>query len=196
MTVQAAAGGKIVQRPIIQVEEKVPFLKAIPLSLQHLFAMFGASVLVPILFNGVAKTTVVDPSLVLMLNGIGTLIYLFICRGKAPAFLGSSFAFLSPTFAVIAAAGASPQRGFQHATGGFVGAGLIFVIVSLIIRWAGREWLNVVLPPAAMGCIVMLIGLELAVVATSMSFYPGNDVHKGGPDVAGASGVATAISLF
>ena len=196
MTVQAAAGGKIVQRPIIQVEEKVPFLKAIPLSLQHLFAMFGASVLVPILFNSVAKTTVVDPSLVLMMNGVGTLIYLFICRGKAPAFLGSSFAFLSPTFAVIAAAGANPQLGFQHAAGGFVVAGLIFVIVSLIIRWAGREWLNVVLPPAAMGCIVMLIGLELAVVATSMSFYPGNDVHNGGPDVAGASGVATAISLF
>ena len=106
--------------------------------------MFGASVLVPILFNSVAKTTVVDPSLVLMMNGVGTLIYLFICRGKAPAFLGSSFAFLSPTFAVIAAAGANPQLGFQHAPGGFVVAGLIFVIVSLIIRWAGREWLNVV----------------------------------------------------
>jgi uracil permease len=196
MTMQAAAGRKIVQRPIIQVEEKVPILKGIPLSLQHLFAMFGASVLVPILFNSVAKTTVVDPSLVLMMNGVGTLIYLFICRGKAPAFLGSSFAFLSPTFAVIAAAGTNPQLGFQHAAGGFVVAGLIFVIVSLIIRWAGREWLNVVLPPAAMGCIVMLIGLELAVVATSMSFFPGNDVHNGGPDAVGASGIATAISLF
>jgi uracil permease len=193
---QAAAGRTIVQRPIIQVEEKVPILKGIPLSLQHLFAMFGASVLVPILFNSVAKTQVVDPSLVLMLNGIGTLIYLFVCRGKAPAFLGSSFAFLSPTFAVIAAAGTNPQLGFQHATGGFVVAGLIFVIVSLIIRWAGREWLNVVLPPAAMGCIVMLIGLELAVVATNMSFFPGNDVHNGGPDAVGASGIATAISLF
>jgi uracil permease len=195
MTTQAAAGRTIVQRPIIQVEEKVPILKAIPLSLQHLFAMFGASVLVPILFNSVAKTTVVDPSLVLLLNGVGTLIYLFVCRGKAPAFLGSSFAFLSPTFAVIAAAGANPQLGFQHATGGFVVAGLIFVIVSFIIRWAGREWLNVVLPPAAMGCIVMLIGLELAVVATNMSFFPGNDVHNGGPDVVGPSGIATAISL-
>ena len=74
MTMQAAAGRKIVQRPIIQVEEKVPILKAIPLSLQHLFAMFGASVLVPILFNTAAKTVVVDPSLVLLMNGIGKML--------------------------------------------------------------------------------------------------------------------------
>jgi len=173
-------------RPIIQVEEKVPILKGIPLSLQHLFAMFGASILVPILFNSAAKTQVVDPSLVLMLNGIGTLIYLFVCRGKAPAFLGSSFAFISPTMVCIAAAGTNPQLGFQHAAGGFVVAGLIFVIVSFIIRWAGRNWLNVVLPPAAMGCIVMLIGLELAHVATDMSFFQGGQ----------PSAVASVISLF
>jgi uracil permease len=173
------------RRPIIQVEEKVPFLTGIPLSLQHLFAMFGASVLVPILFNAAAKTTVVDPSLVLLMNGIGTLIYLFVCRGKAPAFLGSSFAFIAPTIVCITAA-ATPTLGFQHATGGFVVAGLIFVIVSFIIRWAGRNWLNIVLPPAAMGCIVMLIGLELAHVATDMSF----SAH-GAP-----STVATVLSLF
>ncbi len=80
----------------IDVEERVPLLQGIPLSLQHLFAMFGASVLVPILFNQAAKTVVVDPALVLLMNGIGTLIYLFVCRGKAPAFLGSSFAFIAP----------------------------------------------------------------------------------------------------
>ena len=143
--------------------------------------MFGALVLVPILFNSVAKTTVVDPSLALLMNGIGTLIYLFICRGKAPAFLGSSFAFLSPTFVCIAAA-ATPTLGFQHAVGGFTIAGLTFVIVSLIIRWAGRAWLNVVLPPAAIGAIVALIGLELSPVATGMAF-------SGGP-------VAVVLSLF
>jgi uracil permease len=159
------------RRPIIQVEEKVPLLTGIPLSLQHLFAMFGASILVPILFNAAAKTTVVDPSLVLLMNGIGTLIYLFVCRGKAPAFLGSSFAFIAPTILCITH-GATPGQGFQHAAGGFVVAGLIFVIVSLIIRWAGRNWLNIVLPPAAMGAIVALIGLELAPVATGMAFQP------------------------
>ena len=158
-------------REIIQVEEKVPILKAIPLSLQHLFAMFGASVLVPILFNSWAKQQVVDPSLVLLMNGIGTLVYLFICKGKAPAFLGSSFAFLAPTAVCIAAAGTNPQLGFSHAVGGFVIAGLAFVLVSLIIRFAGRKWISIVLPPAAMGPIVALIGLELAPVAVGMAFY-------------------------
>ena len=147
--------------------------------------MFGASVLVPILFNNAAKTTVVDPALVLMMNGIGTLIYIFVCRGKAPAFLGSSFAFIAPTITCITLA-SSPGVGFQHALGGFVIAGLIFTLVSFIIRIAGRAWLNIVLPPAAMGAIVALIGLELAPVATGMAFQQNGQV----------SGVATVISLF
>ena len=92
-------------RRVIDVEEKVPLLQGIPLSLQHLFAMFGASVLVPILFNQAAGVQVVDPALVLLLNGVGTLIYLFVCRGKAPAFLGSSFAFISPAISCITAQG-------------------------------------------------------------------------------------------
>jgi len=172
-------------REIIQVEQRVPLLKAIPLSLQHLFAMFGASILVPILFNNAAKATVVDPALVLLMNGIGTLIYTFVCRGKAPAFLGSSFAFIAPTITCITLA-ANPGVGFQHALGGFFMAGVIFSIVSLIIRFAGRAWLNIVLPPAAMGAIVALIGLELAPVATGMAFTMGGKI----------SGLATCIALF
>jgi len=184
MTMQAT-----MKRPIIQVEDKVPILKGIPLSLQHLFAMFGASVLVPILFNTAAKTVVVDPSLVLLMNGIGTLIYLFgTCRGKAPAFLGSSFAFIAPTMVCIGAA-ATPVLGFQHALGGFCVAGLIFIAVSFIIRWAGREWLNVVLPPAAMGAIVALIGLELSPVATGMAF-------SGGPIAVVISLVTLGVVVF
>jgi len=177
-------------REIIQVEQKVPILKGIPLSLQHLFAMFGASVLVPILFNSFAGKTVVDPSLVLLMNGIGTLIYIFVTRGKAPAFLGSSFAFLAPTAAVIAAAVASGQDsslGFAHAVGGFVVAGLAFVIVSFIIRFAGRGWISVVLPAAAMGPIVALIGLELSPVAVGMAFYK---------DASMASGVILPINAW
>ena len=172
-------------RRVIDVEERVPLLQGIPLSLQHLFAMFGASVLVPILFNQAAKTVVVDPALVLLMNGIGTLIYLFVCRGKAPAFLGSSFAFIAPTITCITL-GATPQLGFRHAVGGFVFAGLAFVVVSFIIRFAGRRWISIVLPPAAMGPIVALIGLELAPVATGMSFYKDGKLD----------GVFTLISLF
>jgi uracil permease len=169
-------------REIIQVEQKVPLLKGIPLSLQHLFAMFGASVLVPILFNTWAGKVVVDPALVLLMNGVGTLIYLFLCRGKAPAFLGSSFAFLAPTatcIAAAAAAGLDPQLGFQHALGGFVASGAVFALVSVIIRFAGRDWLKVILPPAVMGPIVALIGLELAPVAVGEAFYKDGSMASG-----------------
>lgn len=141
---------------VIQVEERLPFLETLPLSFQHLFAMFGASVLVPILFK-------IDPATVLLLNGIGTLLYIVITKNKIPAFLGSSFAFLSPVFAVLA------QYDYQTALGGFVVSGLIFMAVATIIKYAGIKWIDVVFPPAAMGAIVAIIGLELAPVAAKMA---------------------------
>lgn len=136
----------------IQVEEKLPFLQTLPLSLQHLFAMFGATVLVPILFK-------VDPATILLFNGIGTLLYLLICRGGIPAYLGSSFAFISPVTLVLS------KYSYEAALGGFIIVGLVFSVVALIIWVAGTGWINVVFPPAAMGAIVAVIGLELAPVA-------------------------------
>ncbi len=146
----------------IQVDEKVPLLQGIPLSFQHLFAMFGASVLVPTLFK-------IDPAVVLLMNGVGTLIYLFLCKGRAPAFLGSSFAFLSPVFVVLGANQELWAGNYSYALGGFIASGCIFIAVALIIWRFGSEWIGVVLPPATMGPIVMLIGLELAGVATGMA---------------------------
>ncbi len=146
----------------IQVDEKVPLLQGIPLSFQHLFAMFGASVLVPTLFK-------IDPAVVLLMNGIGTLIYLVLCKGKAPAFLGSSFAFLSPVFVVLGANQELWAGNYSYALGGFIASGCIFITVALIIWRFGSEWIGFVLPPATMGPIVMLIGLELAGVATGMA---------------------------
>ncbi len=163
-------------RRVIQVEERVPLLQALPLSLQHLFAMFGASVLVPFLFNDAARKAahdptlvVVDPALVLLMNGIGTLIYLFLCKGRAPAFLGSSFAFIAPTIAVLTAGGGDFHANFSRALGGYMVAGLVFTLAAGTIRMAGTRWLDIVLPPAAMGPIVALIGLELGVVAAEMA---------------------------
>ncbi len=144
------------RRQIIQVNERPPLLQSIPLSLQHLFAMFGASVLVPMLFK-------IDPGTVLLFNGIGTLIYLILCQGKVPAYLGSSFAFLSPVFAVMT------TLSYNAALGGFIASGLIFITVSLIIKTFGHRWIDVVFPPAAMGAIVAIIGLELAPVAADMA---------------------------
>ena len=139
------------ERRIIQVEEKVPLLQGIPLSLQHTFAMFSASVLVPWLFG-------INAAIVLLMNGIGTLLFIAITKGKSPAYLGSSFAFLSPTFLLLA----NPEYGYQYALGGFVIVGLIFSAVAIMIKFVGTKWIDIVLPPAAMGPVVALIGLELA----------------------------------
>lgn len=141
---------------IIQVDEKVPIGQWIPLSIQHTFAMFSASVLVPWLFG-------INPAIVLLMNGIGTLIFLIINKGKAPAYLGSSFAFLSPTFLILA----NPDMGYEYALGGFVVTGLIFTAVAILIKFVGTDWIDILLPPAAMGPIVALIGLELAGSAAS-----------------------------
>ena len=136
---------------IIQVEERVPLLKGIPLSIQHTFAMFSASVLVPWLFG-------INAAIVLLMNGIGTLIFIVITKGKSPAYLGSSFAFISPTLLLIS----NPDFGYPYALGGFVVTGLIFCAVAILIKFAGTKWIDTVLPPAAMGPVVALIGLELA----------------------------------
>ena len=136
-------------RKIIQVDEKVPMGQLIPLSIQHMFAMFGASVLVPFLFG-------INPAVVLFMNGVGTLLFILITKGKAPAYLGSSFAFLAPAGIVIS------NMGYEYALGGFVVVGFCGCILALIIYKCGSDWINVVLPPAAMGPVVALIGLELA----------------------------------
>jgi len=173
-------------RRVIQVEEKLPLWEGIPLSFQHLFAMFGASVLVPILFK-------INPATVLMMNGIGTLIYIFITKGKIPAFLGSSFAFLSPVFAVMA--GSS----YNSALGGFIFTGLLFMGVALIIKFAGNKWLEVVFPPAAMGAIVAIIGLELAPTAAKMAGLVQDPTNPGlymNPKVLLVSMTTLAIIVF
>ena len=139
---------------IIQVEDKVPFRLLIPLSIQHMFAMFGAAVLVPFLFG-------INPAVVLFMNGLGTLLFILVTKGKAPAYLGSSFAFLAPAGIVIA------NWGYEYALGGFVAVGFVGCILAFIIYKVGYKWIDIVLPPAAMGPVVALIGLELSGSAAS-----------------------------
>ncbi|MCI2253049.1 uracil permease [Domibacillus sp. PGB-M46] len=139
-----------------QVDERPPIPALIPLSLQHLFAMFGSTVLVPVLFG-------VNPATILLMNGIGTLLYIFLCKGQIPAYLGSSFAFLSPVFLVL------EGGSYEQALGGFIVVGLIFILISGIIKLAGTGWIDVVFPPAAMGAIVAVIGLELVPTAAQMA---------------------------
>jgi len=137
------------EKRIIQVDEKVPVKMLVPLSVQHMFAMFGASVLVPFIFG-------INPAIVLFMNGLGTLLFILLTKGKAPAYLGSSFAFLAPAGIVIS------TMGYEYAQGGFVVVGLAGCLLAFIVYKFGTDWIDVVLPPAAMGPVVALIGLELA----------------------------------
>ena len=142
------------EKKIIGIGEKPPISQWIPLSMQHTFAMFSASVLVPLLFG-------IEASIVLLMNGVGTLLFIFITKGKSPAYLGSSFAFLAPAGIVIS------TMGYEYALGGFICAGAIFAGTAILIRFVGVDWIDAILPPAAMGPIVALIGLELAGTAAS-----------------------------
>ena len=149
---------------IIQVEDKVPGKLLIPLSLQHMFAMFGASVLVPFLFG-------INPAIVLFMNGIGTLLFIVITKGKAPAYLGSSFAFIAPANIVIS------KFGYPYALGGFVAVGFCGCLLALIIKKCGTKWIDIVLPPVAMGPVVALIGLELSATAANNAGLIGDNIQ-------------------
>lgn len=144
----------------IQVNERPAFGPGLLLSLQHLFAMFGSTVLVPNLFG-------VDPSVILLMNGIGTLLYILICKGKIPAYLGSSFAFLVPVGAVLVTPG--NMENYSKALGAFIVIGVVFIIVAGIVKVAGTRWIDFLFPPVVMGCIVALIGLELLPVAANLA---------------------------
>ena len=164
----------------IDTTERPPLLTTIPLSLQHLFAMFGSTVLVPILFH-------VNPATVLLFNGIGTLFYLVLCKGKIPAYLGSSFAFLSPVFLVLS------EYSYEAALGGFIVVGIVFCVVSFIVHTIGTSWIDVIFPPASMGAIVAVIGLELMPTAANMAGLTGENTDA---TVIFVSIATLAITIF
>lgn len=136
----------------VDVEEKLPIGITIPLSLQHLFAMVGATILVPII-------TGMSPSIALFCSGVGTLLYIICTKAKLPAYIGSSFAFIGPMLV------ASKNYGPQAMLSGVMAAGLVYIIVAFIIKFCGINWLNRALPPVVVGSIVIVIGLGLASVA-------------------------------
>lgn len=144
-------------RQTIGIHEKLPVLQTLPLSFQHLAAMFGATILVPILVG-------VNPAIALFMNGIGTLIYSWITKGGIPAYLGSSFAFIAPIILISTSYG-----GFNAAQSGFIFFGLFFILVSFIVKKWGVGWIDVAMPPAVMGAVVAIIGLELAPIAVQQA---------------------------
>lgn len=125
------------------------------LSIQHVFAMFGSTVLVPTLIG-------LDPSVALFTAGTGTIIYSIITKGKVPVFIGSSFAYIG-ILAVLM------DEGREHANFAVITVGFIYVIIAIIITIFGNNWIDKILPPVVMGPLIIVIGLSLAPVAVSNS---------------------------
>lgn len=143
------------------VNECPPLGKWIVLALQHVFAMFGATILVPILVNAAAGEVVLTIPVALVTSGIGTLIYLLCTKGKSPVYLGSSFAFITPIAAAFL------KGGISGAMTGIMSVGILYIIVALIIKFVGKDWLDKLLPPVVIGPMIMIIGLGLAPSAIS-----------------------------
>jgi len=142
--------------------DRPPLSKWIPLSFQHVFAMFGATILVPIL-TGLSTSTA------LFTAGTGTLIYILITGAKVPAFLGSSFAFIPALIAI------GSEYGVPYAMGGAIFAGLFYAIVALIIKFTGKNWLDKALPPVVIGSVIVVIGLNLAPTAINQAMFNNNE---------------------
>lgn len=146
---------------LVNVNERPPLFKWILLSLQHVFAMFGATILVPILVNEAVGYELLSIPVALISSGIGTLIYIVCTKGKSPVYLGSSFAFITPM--IVGSAIGSKAGVFT----GIICVGLVYVIVALLIKLLGKSWINKLLPPIIVGPMIMIIGLSLAPNAVS-----------------------------
>lgn len=173
---------------MLDVHEKPTIAKWIILAFQHVFAMFGATILVPILVNSGAGETVLTIPVALVTSGIGTLIYILCTRGKSPVYLGSSFAFIAPIVAAYL------KGGLSGALTGIMVVGLIYVIFATIIHFTGKNWLDKLLPPIVIGPMIMIIGLGLAPSAISqIGLGTGVDIEWKGIFVALVSFLVTAI---
>ena len=173
---------------LYDVHETPPKGKMLILALQHVLAMFGATILVPILVNKMAGTEVLTIPVALFTSGLGTLIYLLCTKGKSPVYLGSSFAFISP-IAYAYLAGGSSGVGM-----GIFIVGLIYVLVSILIRIFGKKWIDKLIPPIVIGPMIMVIGLGLAPSAISSIGIDGSAIDFKSIIVALVSFIVTVLT--
>ena len=173
---------------LYDVHEVPPKGKMIILALQHVLAMFGATILVPILVNKIAGAEVLTIPVALFTSGIGTLIYLICTKGKSPVYLGSSFAFISPIAYAYLAGGAS-----SVGMGIFL-VGVVYMLFALLIKLFGKKWINKLIPPIVIGPMIMVIGLGLAPSAISSIGINGDVFSKKALLVAVVSFMVTIIT--
>jgi putative pyrimidine permease RutG len=145
---------------IIAPDERLPWGHTIVVGVQHIFAMFGATVLAPLLMG-------FDPNTAILFSGIGTLIFFVVVAGRVPSYLGSSFAFIAVVVAATGYAGAGANPNIAVALGGIIAAGALYAAIGLVVMAVGYRWIEVLMPPVVTGSVVAVIGLNLASVAIS-----------------------------
>lgn len=141
----------------VAINEYLPPTKSLLLGIQHTFAMFGATVLAPLLMG-------FDANLAILMSGICTVMFFMITGGRMPSYLGSSFAFIGPVIAASAYAGSGANTNLHVALGGIMVCGFIYALVGLLVMKIGTRWIEHLMPPVVTGAIVMIIGLNLAPV--------------------------------
>ena len=144
-------------RDPVGINEYVPPGKSVLLGVQHTFAMFGSTVLAPLLMG-------FDPNLAILMSGICTVMFFIITGGRMPSYLGSSFAFIGPVIAITAYAGVGFNDNLNVALGGIMACGIIYALIGLLVMKTGTGWIERLMPPIVTGAIVMIIGLNLAPV--------------------------------
>ncbi|HBQ78171.1 MAG TPA: pyrimidine utilization transport protein G, partial [Erwinia persicina] len=143
---------------IVAPDETLPAGQTIVMGLQHAVAMFGATVLMPLLMG-------LDPNLSILMSGVGTLLFFLITGGRVPSYLGSSAAFVGVVIAVTGFNGQGLNPHLSVALGGIIACGLVYTLIGFVVMKAGTRWIEKLMPPVVTGAVVMAIGLNLAPIA-------------------------------
>ncbi|MBB6564267.1 uracil-xanthine permease [Acidovorax soli] len=143
------------QGGVIAPDERLPWPQTAAMGVQHVIAMFGATVLAPILMG-------FDPNVAILMSGVGTLIFFMVTGGKVPSYLGSSFAFIGVVLAATGHAGSGPNANIGVALGGIIACGLLYTLIGVLVQAIGTGWIERFMPPVVTGAVVAVIGLNLA----------------------------------
>jgi uracil-xanthine permease len=141
----------------IAPDERLSWPQTAALGLQHVIAMFGATVLAPLLMG-------FDPNVAVLMSGVGTLLFFFLTGGRVPSYLGSSFAFIGVVIAATGYAGSGPNPNLPLALGGIIACGVLYTAIGLLVSATGSGWVEKLMPPVVTGAVVAVIGLNLASV--------------------------------
>ncbi len=140
---------------VVAPDERLPWPQTAAMGVQHVIAMFGATVLAPILMG-------FDPNVAILMSGIGTLIFFVLVGGRVPSYLGSSFAFIGVVIAASGYAGPGPNANLGVALGGIIACGAVYTLIGLVVMGIGTKWVETLMPPVVTGAVVAVIGLNLA----------------------------------